>query len=40
MNFIVKITRLPLRQSIRATFSTGVWKEREESAEKVYITRE
>lgn len=40
MNFIVLVTRLPLKQSIRATFSTGICEEQEVSADKVFITFE
>lgn len=40
MNFIAKITRSPLLNYVRASFSNDGWKDRDQSAEKVYISQE
>lgn len=40
MNFIVRLARQPLLRQLRATFSKDTWKERDQSAEKVFITQE
>jgi len=40
MNFIAKIVRQPIIAQMRAAYSKSVWKDRDESAEKVYISQE
>lgn len=40
MNFIAKIVRSPLTNICRAAFSKDSWKDRDQSAEKVYISAE
>jgi hypothetical protein len=40
MNFIVKIVRSSLTKTCRASFSGDNWKDRDKSAEKVYISAE
>ena len=40
MNFITKLVRPTLTTHLRASFSKDIWKERDQSAEKVYISAE
>jgi hypothetical protein len=40
MNFIARIVRPALSLPLRASFAKDSWKERDESAEKVYISQE
>ena len=40
MNFIVKLARSPLTNTCRVAFSNDNWKDRDKSAEKVYISAE
>lgn len=40
MNFIIKLVRPTFTTHLRASFSKDVWKERDQSAEKVYISAE
>jgi hypothetical protein len=40
MNFIARIIRPALSLPLRASFAKDNWKERDESAEKVYISQE
>jgi hypothetical protein len=40
MNFIVKLVRSPLTNTCRVAFSKDNWKDRDQSAEKVYISAE
>lgn len=40
MNFIVRAARHSLTTRLSSAMSKDVWKERDDGAEKVYITRE
>jgi hypothetical protein len=40
MNFITKIAKAPIQFITRASFTSDNWKDRDQSAEKVYISQE
>lgn len=40
MNFIAKLARSSLLRPIRSSFASDNWKDRDQSAEKVYISNE
>lgn len=40
MNFITKIVKGPMQMIVRAPFASDNWKDRDNSAEKVYISNE
>lgn len=40
INFVAKLPRTLLTTYVRASFSSENWKDRDQSAEKVYISQE
>ena len=40
MNFLTKIIKVPMQLMMRAPFASDNWKDRDQSAEKVYISQE
>ena len=40
MNFLTKIVKVPMQLMMRSPFASDNWKDRDQSAEKVYISQE